>query len=158
MPEFHQLARAILVFLLVLGAVTWILSLVRVNLSIRYLPGRKNEMFNKMLAIVKGQQFNVKTVDPGSCRIVTEGIVKVTDLGLVQLWGNRLVFQVTQFADQEVKLRVYSYASFLFLFYGYVTFLFSRTSLTKSEQAKLIRKDAIDAVLDPITREDAGQP
>ncbi len=152
MPEFPQLVRAVLVFLLVLGIVTWLLSLVRANFSIRYLRGRKGELFSKMLAIVKDQQFNIKRIDPGRGRISTEGIVKITDLGLVQLWGNRLVFQVSQLADQEVQLRVYSYASFPFLFYGYVTFLFSRTSLMKSEQARLIEKEKIDRVIDEATR------
>ncbi len=150
LPEFDQLVRALFLFLLLSGVTASLYSLMRVKFLIKYLPKGRNEVFDRLKAAVRDQEFTIKLIDDSKNRIVTEGIVHMVDLGFLQLWGNRVIFQVSEYVHQQVQLRAYANASFLFFFKGCATFLFSRIKLTRSEESRLITKEKIAAVVDEV--------
>ena len=141
MPEFAELLRNILIVLALLAVLSWLLSLVRMNFAVRRIPGRKDEVFNRLLAILKDQQFDIKRADPVNSRIVTNGLVSIIDLVLYRLVGNRVVFQLRESpSQQEVQLRAYGYASFLFL----------KASIRRSDRDKVIDGAKVEKVLDAL--------
>lgn len=143
MPGFVELLRNILIVLVLLAVLSWLLSLVRVNFAMQRIRGRKEEVFNRLLAILKDQQFDIKTADPVNSRIVTNGLVSIIDIVLYRLIGNRVVFQLREFPPQEeVQLRVYGYASFLFL----------KASIRRSERDKVIDGGKVERVLGALVR------
>ncbi|MFQ5850531.1 MAG: hypothetical protein ACE5JU_08075 [Candidatus Binatia bacterium] len=82
----------------------------------------------------------MKQADPLKGRVVTEVLVNVIDIVLYRLIGNRVVFQLRELMNQEIELRVYAYASFLFI----------RLGLRKSERAKVIDEGKVNIVLDEL--------
>lgn len=143
MLTLPELFRNILIALLLMAAVSWLLSLIKVTFAIRKVPGRKNNIFSKLLAILKDKSFSIKATDPIKGRIVLEGLVNVIDIVVYGLIGNRVVFQVTEVNNQEVQLRVYGYAAFLFI----------KTGIRKSEQHKVIDEGKVNLILDELMRD-----
>lgn len=126
-----------------MAALSWLLSLVRVNLAVKRIAGRKEEVFNRLLAILQDQQFDIKTVDPVNSRIVANGLVGIIDIVLYRLIGNRVVFQLREFPSQEdVQLRVYGYASFFFL----------KASIRRAERDKVIDGEKVERVLGALVK------
>lgn len=143
MPGFSELLRNIFIVLLLIAALSWLLSLVRVKFAVKRIAGRKEEVFNRLLATLKHQQFDIKTVDPVNGRIVANGLVSIIDIVLYRLIGNRVVFRLRELpAQQEVELWVYGYASFLFL----------KASIRRSDRDKVIDGEKVEKVLDALVR------
>ncbi|MFQ5853150.1 MAG: hypothetical protein ACE5JU_21535 [Candidatus Binatia bacterium] len=152
-PEFTQIVRGLLIWLLLLVVTTWVLSLIRITFQLKYLPRKKDEIFDKLKAVVRHQEFKIKSIDEEKNQIVTEGIVYMAGLFTFHLWGNRVIFQLKEYSDQGVELRVYANASFPFFFYGYTRLLFSRIKLSQSEQTGLITEENICTVVDEVMRD-----
>ena len=140
MPTFFELIRNTLIVLVLMATASWLLSLVRVSLAVRHIPGKKEDIFDKLLVLLKKNKFSVKTIDATKGRIVTEGLVNIIDIVFYGLIGNRVVFQLTERMSREVQLRVYAYASFLSI----------RIHIRKSEQDKVIDELKINRVLDDL--------
>lgn len=142
MLGFNELIRNVLIIVLVMIGLSWLISLIRVTLAVRQFPGGKQELFERLLAVLKDQDFAIKVVDPTKGRIVTEGLVNVIDVIVYGVIGNRIVFQLTELSAQEVQLRIRAHASFLFCKLG----------IRKSERDKVIDDERIGRVLNSLVR------
>lgn len=135
MPTFTEFLRNILVVLLILAALSWLLSFIRATFRAQRIPGRKEEVFNKLLTILKEQKFNIRAADPINGRIVTEALVTVIDIIFYRLIGNRVIFDLTELSNNHVQVKVYGHASFLFL----------KASIRKSDE--VVDEEKINRIL-----------
>lgn len=136
----QDLIRNLLIFTVVVIAISLPLSFLRVNLVIRNLRGSKEDIFHRLLAVLNDHQFKVISVDPIHRRILVEAIVKVNDLELYPVWAKRVAFKLTELSDEKVQIRAYAYGVFLAQY------------LYKSEKARAMNWRKISEIIDELVR------
>lgn len=138
--DVWDLIRNLLIFVLIVTVLSCVISIIRVNLIIRNVRGRKGEIFEKLLEILRRNGFNLISVDPIKSRIVIESMLRVNDIELYPIWAKRVVFALTDLQSEEIQIRAYAYRLILFEQY-----------LRRSEQAMATNWRKIAAIVDELT-------